>query len=303
VYLSGTNQLVPAKSSVQSGTASFAAAPGAAGTGGSAVETPSVTDPPGTAASYNTAPLAQDFDLVGIPKLTVHIDAPSFAQSQAADPATHLVVFAKLLDVDADGNATLPQNLLSAVRVADVTKPVEIELPGIAHRFAKGHVMRLVVATSNATNHGNNFAGPVSITADKVAASTLTLPKLGAQTGTTPSGMAVFQSPKGAPPSQKAGKGAKARGLRAATMTTNRSCITRRRGLLTRVIRRGGRNRAVSAAIFVNGKRVKTLRGRNLRSFIRIRTLPRRGAFRLLVTVKTTGGRTLGAARTYRVCG
>jgi hypothetical protein len=167
------------------------------------------------------------------------------------------------------------------------------------HRFAKGHTIRLVVATSNATNHGNNFAGPVSIAADPAAPSTLTLPKLGRQIGTTRDGMALFEGPGGA--SQKAGKGIKARGLRAATMTSNRSCV-KHRSIRVRVIRRAGRNRAVRAVIFVNGKPVKTVRGRKLRSFIRITGLPRKGVYRVLVAVRTTGGGTLGAARTYRAC-
>src|SRR5205085_12344617 len=101
------------------------------------------------------------------------------------------------------GSVTLPRNLLSAVRVADVTKPVAVELPGVAHRFAEGHKMRLVIATSNTSSRGNTLAGPVSITADPNAPGTLTPPKLGPQPGTNAEGMAVFKSPAGAPPSQK----------------------------------------------------------------------------------------------------
>ena len=63
------------------------------------------------------------------------------------------------------------------MRVADVTKPVEIELPGIAHRFAKGHRLRLVVTTANSTNRGNTLAGPVSIATDSANPGTLTLPR------------------------------------------------------------------------------------------------------------------------------
>jgi predicted acyl esterase len=299
VYLSGADQLVSTKSGIQSGTASFAAAPNASGSGGSFTQTPSTPDAPGTAATYNTAPLAGDFDLVGIPKLTVKVDAPTFAQSQGQNPAGKLVLFTKLLDVDPSGSATLPRNLLSAVRVADVTKPVEIELPGVAHRFAKGHVIRLVIATSNATNRGNTAAGPVSITADPASPNTLTLPKLGRQIGTNSSGFALFESPGGA--SQQPGKGVKARGLRAATMSSNRSCV-KHRSIRVRVIRRSGANRAVAAAVFVNGRRIKTVTGRKLRSFIKVTKLPRQGVYRVLVTVRTTGRKILGAARTYRAC-
>jgi ABC-2 type transport system ATP-binding protein len=301
VYLSGADQLVGARASVKAGTASFAAAPGPAGTGGSFIETPTVADPPGTAATYSTAPLTENFDLVGIPRLTVKLDAPTFAQSQGQDPAGKLVLYAKLLDVDAQGSAKLPRGLLSAVRVADVTKPVAIELPGVVHRFAKGHVMRLVIATATASSHGNNLAGPVSIAADPAAPGTLTLPKLGPQVGLSPSGAALFQGPGGALAPQRASLGAKPRPLAAAAMSSNRSCV-RRRSVTVRILRRRGANRAVSAAIAVNNRRVAFVRGRRLLSPVRVGGLPRRGAYRVAVTLRTAGGRTLRSARTYRAC-
>jgi ABC-2 type transport system ATP-binding protein len=300
VYLSGSGQLVPARGSIQPGTASFAAAPGATGSGNAFTDVPGA-DAPGTTATYDTAPLARDFDLVGIPQLKVKLDAPTFAQAQS-NTSGKLVLFAKLLDVDGQGTATLPRNLLSAVRVADVTKPVQIELPGIAHRFAKGHVMRLVIAASNSTNRGNTVAGPVSIVADPAAPGTLTLPRLGAAVGLTSSGAELFRGPAGAPASQRAGQGAKRRPLAAAAMSSNRGCV-RRRAVTVRILRRRGTNRAVSAAIAVNGRRVRTMRGRGLLAPVRLGGLPRRGIYRIAVSVRTAGGRTLRSARTYRACG
>src|SRR3954447_20837906 len=99
VFLSGTDQLLPTKASVRPGSASFAAVPGATGSGGSFTQVPGA-DAPGTFAAYDTGPLSQDLDIVGIPKLTVKLDAPVFAQSQSQDPGAKLVLFAKLLDVD-----------------------------------------------------------------------------------------------------------------------------------------------------------------------------------------------------------
>ncbi len=168
------------------GSANFAAIPGASGSGGAAIVDPNAPDVPGTFASYTSAPLPKTTDVVGIPKLRVRLSAPTFAQTQGANPAGKLILFAKLLDVDADGGTTLPRNQLSAVRVADVTKPVEIELPGIAHRFAKGHRFRVVVATANATNKGNTLAGPVSIATDSANPGTLTLPRVGSSVSTLP---------------------------------------------------------------------------------------------------------------------
>jgi predicted acyl esterase len=196
VFLSGTSQLVPSRGSVAGGSASFAAAPGASGSGGGFTEVPA-PDAPGTTATYETGPLAGNVDIVGIPRLTVKLDAPVFAATQGQDPASKLVLFAKLLDVDASGKTTLPRNQLSAVRVGDVTKPVEIQLPGIVHRFAKGHRMRLVVGTSNSTNHGNNVAGTVSIVTSAAAPGTLTLPKAGSNVGTLPGRCLASRSPIG----------------------------------------------------------------------------------------------------------
>ncbi len=197
IFLSGTNRLSSAKARVAAGSASFAAIPGAGGSGGGALVNAPVPDVPGTFASYDSTPLAKTTDVVGVPKLRIRLSAPTFAQTQGANPAGKLVLFAKLLDVDADGNATLPRNQLSAVRVADVTKPVEIELPGIVHRFAKGHRLRLVVTTANSTNKGNTLAGPVSVATDSANPGTLTLPRVGASVSTLPSRCLARRSPIG----------------------------------------------------------------------------------------------------------
>ena len=196
VYLSGSNRLADSKAAVGSGSANFAAIPGATGSGGGFAEAPA-PDVPGTFAQYDSGPLARTTDIVGIPRLRIRIDAPSFASLQGGSPATKLVLYAKLLDVGPDGDTTLPRNQLSAVRVADVTKPVEIQLPGIAHRFAKGHRMRLVVTTANATNRGNTVAGPVSIRTDRSAPGTLTLPRVGANVTTLAGRCLSTRSPIG----------------------------------------------------------------------------------------------------------
>jgi ABC-2 type transport system ATP-binding protein len=301
VFLSGADQLVTQRSGVTAGTASFAAAPGAAGSGGSVTETPG-EEAPGTFAAYESAPLGENAEVVGVPKLTVKLDAPTFAQSQSADPATKLVLFVKLLDVAPDGTTKLPRAQHSAVRVADVTKPVEIELPGIAYRFAKGHRMRLVIATTTATSRGNNFAGPVTIAADPASPNTLTLPKLGAVVGPTPAGSTQFERPPDAPAPQAPGKGAKKRSLTAASLSGNTRCV-KRRAVALRIVKHKGENQAVSAVITVNGKRVRTVTGRRLLSKVRLERMPKRGSYRVLVTVRTKGGRTLRSARTFRACG
>jgi predicted acyl esterase len=196
VYLSGSDQLASSKKAVKSGSADFASIPSASGSGNGFVEAP-VPDVPGTFASYETAPLARNTDIVGIPRLHIRLKAPDFSSLQSSDPRTHLILFAKLFDVDSGGGTTLPRNLLSAVRVADVNKPVDIQLPGIVHRFAKGHRIRLVVSTSNSTNRGNTVAGPVSILTDPSAPGTLTLPKVGSRVHTLPGRCLATRAPIG----------------------------------------------------------------------------------------------------------
>jgi putative CocE/NonD family hydrolase len=300
-YLSGGGELVFERSGVEAGSASFTAVPNASGSGGGAIADAPDADAPGTFASFTTAPLTEDFDLVGVPKLRVKLDAPTFAASQGSGPLGKLILFAKLLDVRPDGTRVLPRKQLSAVRVADVTKPVEIELPGIAYRFAKGHTMRLILGTSNTTNRGNTFSGPVTVVSDPAAPNTLTLPRLGDQaggTGSGPSGTTPFEPAPGAPAAQSPGK--RPRTLTAASFSSNRRCV-KRRAVAFRIVRHKGSNAAASVTATVNGRTVRKLRGK-LPSKVRLTGMPKRGTYRVVVTVKTVGGRTLRSARTFRAC-
>ena len=96
-------------------------------------------DTPGTFASWTTAPLAAPVVSVGVPRLTLRLSSPVAEQTQAAGPAGQLLLFAKIYDVAPDGSKTLVNRLVSPTRVADVTRPVHIELPGVVHRYAAGH--------------------------------------------------------------------------------------------------------------------------------------------------------------------
>lgn len=79
-------------------------------------------------------------------------------------------------------------------------------------------------------------------------------------------------------------------GLPAATRCASRRRFTIR---LPRTLR--------SAAVTVDGKRVRTLRGRRLRSVVDLRGLPR-GTVRVRVTGRTAAGRRLVDERVYRTC-
>ena len=299
MFLSGSDGLVGTARDVKAGTAPFAALPAGLTGSGNGFQEVAVPDAPATSVSFTTAPLAEDFDLVGVPRVTLSLDAPSFAATQG-DHSGKLVLFARLVDVDPAGNAVkLPRNLLSAVRVADVTKPVTIELPGTAHRFRKGHQMRLVLATSNSTSRGNTLAGPVTVMVDPATPSTLTVPRLGAQTGADgsgPSGTTPFAAAVGAPAPHQAVRPAFAR-KGASLPRQSRSCAKRKRFVVTLPrTRRGELIRSV--VVTVNGKRRKAQRsGRRLV----LRNVPK-GTFRLVVSARTTGGRTLRSARTYKAC-
>jgi ABC-2 type transport system ATP-binding protein len=298
LYLSGSDALTGSRAGVTAGTASMAAVPGApTGTGGGFVDTGG-NDAQGTSVAFATAPLGDDTDVVGIPRLTAKVDAPTFAASQSADPLSKLVLFAKLYDLAPDGSRTLPRNLLSAVRVGDVTKPVTIELPGISYRFAKGHRLQLVLSTSDLQYRGNSLAGPVSIVADPAAPSTLTIPVLGAQTGPSgsgPNGTTPFAAPPGSPPAQKPGAGGPHRAGSAAALPAAKRCASRRRFRIH--LRRGLR----SATVVVNGKRVRVVRGKRLRAPVDLRGLPK-GTFRVTVTGRNARGRLVRSARSYHTC-
>ena len=305
-YLSGSSDLVSTAGAVKAGTSQFAVAPqGPTSYSETSAEEPGLppTDAPGTFAAFSTPALSQDTDVVGLPSVTVHLDAPTFAATQGADPGGRLVLFAKLYDVAADGTVTLPDRLVSPVRISDVTKPVTIALPGIVHRFAKNHTIALVLAASDAAYRNNTLAGPVTVTVDPASPSILSIPVLGS--GPVP-------EPVAAPPgSQSPGAGVQsqvveqASSTSAATLPRAAGC-TGNRTLRIRLRIPHGRHqgRILSAKITVNGKLVKTLRTRRqLHHPLTLKGLPRRRTFRVVVTELTSTGRHLRSARTYnRTC-
>lgn len=178
--LSGTGALTSGRT-VLPGSSPFAVTPAGtsysetSGLEGSAVNLP-VTDAPGTFASYTSPALRQDAVLVGSPRLTVSIQAPVAAAAQAGGAAGQLTLFAKLYDVAPDGTQTLQHRLISPARIKDVTRPVTIELPGVAQRFAAGHRFRLVIAGGDLAYANNTAAQPVTVTTSPAAPGRLELP-------------------------------------------------------------------------------------------------------------------------------
>jgi ABC-2 type transport system ATP-binding protein len=181
LYFTGNDGLTTS-SNVATGSASYAntgPAPTSysetSGLEGSQVNNPP-SDAPGTAVSFTTAPLAAPADLVGSSRLRLNLSAPLAAQSQAAGPGGKLGRFAKIYDVAPDGTQTLHNRLISPVRVADVTQPVSITLPGVAQEFAAGHRIRVTIAASDFAYGGNAAAQPVTITTSAAAPSLIRMP-------------------------------------------------------------------------------------------------------------------------------
>ncbi len=185
LFFTGDDGLTPSAGAVQKGQASYANAPGAptsysetSGLEGSQVRNP-VSDAPGTFASFTSAPLAKGASIVGSPRLTLHLDAPVAAQTQAGGPLGQLVLFAKVYDVAPDGTPTLQHRLISPVRVGDVTRPVTVQLPGVVQRVRKGHRIQVVLAASDAAYANNDLVQPVTVTTSPQEPSVLRLPVLG----------------------------------------------------------------------------------------------------------------------------
>ena len=138
-----------------------------------------VNDPPGTAISFASSPLAHAVDVVGSPRLTVTLDSTALA-TQGLGPDGQLVAFVKLYDVGPDGTPVeLPNRLISPVRIADVGRPITIELPAIVHRFEAGHRLALVLAGGDMAYRGSNVRQQVTLTTDRAAPQTLVLPVVG----------------------------------------------------------------------------------------------------------------------------
>ncbi|AXT86628.1 ABC transporter ATP-binding protein [Aeromicrobium sp. A1-2] len=133
------------------------------------------SDLPGTSASWTTTPLSSNLDVVGSPSLRIQVSSPTAALTQGLGSTGQLVLFAKVLDVDAAGKATVVKNLVAPVRVPDVNKPFTVTLPGIVHRFAPGHSLRLVIAGGSTNYRGGLTTNPVTI-ATGGSGQALTLP-------------------------------------------------------------------------------------------------------------------------------
>ncbi|WP_239589917.1 CocE/NonD family hydrolase [Streptomyces aureoverticillatus] len=134
-------------------------------------------DTKGTYLGWTTGPLTAPVDVVGAPEATLRVHSPTTERVQkSGDAADKLVLFAKLYDVAPDGTKTLVHRLIAPVRVPDVRQPFKVSLPGIVHRYAKGHRMRFVIAASDGAYGGNRGVKPVTVVSGRGEPGELRLP-------------------------------------------------------------------------------------------------------------------------------
>ncbi|MFD6418184.1 alpha/beta fold hydrolase [Streptomyces sp. NPDC060194] len=109
-------------------------------------------DVPGQFARFDSRPLTTSLHVTGSP--TARVRVTSTAEDGSA------VLFGKVYDVGPDGKQqVLPSQLVSPIRIPDAGKggkTVELTLPAIDHEVAKGHRLRLVLATTDL-----GYASPV----------------------------------------------------------------------------------------------------------------------------------------------
>lgn len=189
LFLSGSDRLVTSGSSVQPGRATYVNAAGetplsyseVSALQGSPIPNDATApfDTPGSFASWTTKPLTAAVVSVGVPRLKVALSSPVAEQTQMTGPAGQLLLFAKIYDVAPDGSKTLVNRLISPTRVSDVTKPVEIELPGVVHRYDAGHQLQVVIAATDNAYRNNKVVTPVTVLTSPGAPGALTLPVLG----------------------------------------------------------------------------------------------------------------------------
>ena len=185
LFFSGADALTRNADDVVTGSASYTNVPAGptsysetSGLEGGDVNNP-ISDGHGTFVDYTSPALSRRVAMVGSPSLTLRLDAPLAEGTQSGGGAGHLILFAKVYDVAPDGTETLKNRLISPVRVADVTEPVHVQLPGVVHQFKKGHKIRVVIAASDFAYGNNLTVQPVTVQTSKAAPSVLRLPLTG----------------------------------------------------------------------------------------------------------------------------
>jgi putative CocE/NonD family hydrolase len=176
---SGADSLVSSQNSATTGSLTFTT-PAASSTQSvteqaGISQTVLLSDPAGSFAEYESAPLSANAYVVGVPRVTVTAAAPSADLMMQPLPAD-LGLFVKLEDIAPDGTATLPDRLIAPARFPDSGAPVTVTLPGIVHEFHTGDRIALVIAGSDESYFQPYLNTPVTISTDSSAPGVLDLP-------------------------------------------------------------------------------------------------------------------------------
>jgi predicted acyl esterase len=275
--LSSDGTLVSDAAKVKAGAATFLATLAGVGTSYSEISildpgaTPS--DVPGTSAAFTGAPLEQDTEVVGVPSADLRFSAPLQQLTAPLGAPAELVVYVRLEDVAPDGSVVLPHKLVSPVRIAQPELAAHIELPGIVHKFAKGHRLRLVVYGGDLAYRGGNVGGPVSVLTDPSRPGVLHVPVARESSDYGPV-VAASAPPKAA-------------------------CASRRAVVVH--VKRVYRSRVRSGRVVVAGRTVARLTG--TRTSARVVLNGRaKGTVVVKLVLKLRSGRTVTDVRRYRVC-
>jgi ABC-2 type transport system ATP-binding protein len=181
-YASGSSSLVSKRSAVKSGSVTYSNFGGPTPLSFSELsavnsDLPSQATTPrdtaGSFAAWSTPALKQRIDLAGIPTATLHVTC---ANCSSATTATELQLFAKIYDVAPNGSINLVRRLVAPVRVLDASKAIHVSLPGIVHRFAKGHRLELVIAATDSGYRNANVVQLATASTSHSAPITLHIP-------------------------------------------------------------------------------------------------------------------------------
>ncbi|HVT63808.1 MAG TPA: alpha/beta fold hydrolase [Mycobacteriales bacterium] len=130
-------------------------------------------DTAGSYAGWLTAPLSHHLDVAGIPSVSLHVETPV---STDATAATELQLFVKVYDVSPNGDLTLVHRLVAPVRVRDDAGVIHVLLPGIVHRFPKGHRIELAVAATDTAYRNSDLVQVALISTSRSMPVTVKLP-------------------------------------------------------------------------------------------------------------------------------
>jgi ABC-2 type transport system ATP-binding protein len=130
-------------------------------------------DTPGSFVAWKSPPLTHRLDVAGIPRAVLHVSDPA---ASSASTATELQLFAKVYDIAPNGSIDLVRRLVAPVRVRNVNRPVRVQLPGIVHRFAKGHRIELVIAATDSAYRNANVVQPATARTGRAHPTLLRLP-------------------------------------------------------------------------------------------------------------------------------